>query len=47
MASKKSDNKKIEVNRSAETGRFVTENYAKKHPNTTEHERYKRDTNKK
>jgi len=47
MATKKNDNQKIEVNRSAESGRFVTEEHAKKHPNTTEHEKYKRNTNKK
>jgi hypothetical protein len=27
------------VHRSSKTGRFVTEKYAKKHPNTTEKER--------
>jgi hypothetical protein len=27
-----------EVDRSSITGRFVTERYAEKHPNTTEHE---------
>ena len=32
--------KKIVVNRSAETGKFVTDNYAKSHPKTTEAERY-------
>ena len=37
----------IDTNRSSKTGRFVTDNYAKKHPATTEHEHIKRDTNKK
>ncbi len=46
MATKKNDNK-VDVNRSSKTGKFVTEDFAKKHPSTTEHERYKRDTNKK
>jgi len=36
----------IDTNRSSKTGRFVTDDYAKKHPATTEHERIKRDTNK-
>jgi len=31
----------IEINRSAESGRFVTEEYAKKHPKTTETEHYR------
>lgn len=34
--------KKVEVNRSAVTGKFVTETYAKSHPKTTEKETYKR-----
>lgn len=34
--------KKIEVNRSAVTGKFVPETYAKSHPKTTEKETYKR-----
>lgn len=34
--------KKVPVNRSSKTGRFVTEKYAKSHPNTTEKERYRR-----
>ncbi|RZU42708.1 hypothetical protein BDD14_4300 [Edaphobacter modestus] len=34
--------KKIEVNRSAVSGKFVTETYAKSHPKTTETETYKR-----
>jgi hypothetical protein len=33
---------KITVNRSAETGKFVTEGYADKHPRTTETEHYQR-----
>lgn len=33
-------NKKIVVNRSAVTGKFVTERYANAHPRTTETERY-------
>lgn len=33
---------KITVNRSAVTGKFVTEQYADKHPSTTETEHYKR-----
>jgi hypothetical protein len=45
MASKKNDNK-VDVNRSSESGRFVTEDYAKKHPKTTEHEKIKRDNKK-
>jgi hypothetical protein len=28
----------IELNRSAKTGKFVTETFAKTHPSTTEHE---------
>jgi hypothetical protein len=32
--------KKVTVNRSAKTGKFVTEKYAKTHPSTTEKERY-------
>lgn len=39
--SKNNKNKKI-VYRSSETGRFVTENYAKKHPKTTEKEHVKK-----
>ena len=34
--------KKIVVNRSSITGEFVTEQFAKKHPKTTEKETYKR-----
>ncbi len=30
------------VNRSSKTGKFVTENYAKKHPATTETERVRK-----
>jgi hypothetical protein len=37
----------ITVNRSAITGKFVTENYADKHPRTTETEHYKRSLPKK
>jgi hypothetical protein len=33
--------KKIVVNRSAETGKFVTPKYAQSHPKTTEKETYK------
>lgn len=33
--------KKVTVNRSAKTGKFVTEKYAKTHPSTTEKEHYK------
>ena len=32
---------KITINRSAVTGKFVTEKYADKHPRTTETEHYK------
>ncbi len=36
------DRKTIDVNRSSETGRFVTERYAERHPRTTEHERIRK-----
>ena len=32
---KKSTPKTVEINRSAKTGKFVTEEYAKRHPSTT------------
>jgi hypothetical protein len=44
MASKKTP--PVDVNRSSKSGRFVTEDYAKKHPATTEHEKIKRDPKK-
>lgn len=34
--------KKIVVNRSAVSGKFVTETFAKNHPKTTEKETYKK-----
>jgi hypothetical protein len=34
--------KKVTVNRSAKTGKFVTNKYAKSHPSTTEKENYKK-----
>ena len=34
--------RKLFVNRSAKTGKFVTAKYAKTHPSTTEKENYKR-----
>ncbi|HEY2094727.1 MAG TPA: hypothetical protein VGJ81_22945 [Thermoanaerobaculia bacterium] len=45
MAGKKGNT--VDVNRSSKTGRFVTDDYRKSHPSTTEHERIKRDPNKK
>ena len=33
---------KVTVNRSAVTGKFVTQKYADKHPRTTETENYKK-----
>lgn len=38
---KKADTPKQDAYRSSETGRFVTEKYAVRHPKTTEHERIK------
>jgi len=35
MPRKRSSTKKKTLHRSAKTGKFVTEKYAKKHPNTT------------
>jgi hypothetical protein len=43
MSSKKPT---ITVNRSAVTGKFVTEKYADKHPRTTETEHYRRSPSK-
>ena len=34
--------KTVELNRSSKTGRFVTENHAKRHPNTTQTEHRQR-----
>lgn len=34
--------KTVTVHRSSKTGRFVKEDFAKKHPNTTEKERIRR-----
>jgi hypothetical protein len=45
MASKKTLT--IDVNRSSKTGRFVTDDYRKSHPSTTEHEKTKREPSKK
>lgn len=45
MASKKTPT--VDVSRSSKTGRFVTDDYRKTHPNTTEHEKIKREPNKK
>lgn len=44
MKSKGSSSKTVEHSRSAKTGRYVTEEYAKKHPDTTvtEHEKITR-----
>ena len=44
MANQKQSNqrKTVDVNRSSITGQFVTQQYANKHPRTTEHERYKK-----
>jgi hypothetical protein len=38
---KASKSKKITINRSAKTGRFVTKDYDAKHKSTTETEHYK------
>lgn len=40
--SKKQKTKTVELNRSSKTGRFVTEDYARKHPNTTQTEHRQR-----
>ncbi len=39
---KSNDRKTFDVNRSSETGQFVTQKYADRHPRTTEHERIKK-----
>jgi hypothetical protein len=41
MAEKKVPPVVIEVDRSSITGKFVTGQFADRHPKTTEHERYK------
>jgi len=41
MATKKTPTPTEDANRSSKTGRFVTEDFAKKHPSTTEHEKIK------
>ncbi len=44
MANSKNSNdrKTVDIYRSAETGKFVKETYAERHPATTEHERYRK-----
>lgn len=39
---KRQKTKTVELNRSSKTGRLVTENYAKRHPSTTQTEHRQR-----
>lgn len=43
MAAKNNNNKTtVHVDRSSKTGRFVTDDYARRHPSTTEHQTIKK-----
>lgn len=42
-SNKNSERKTIDLYRNSENGRIVTQDYAERHPRTTEHERIKKD----